>query len=44
MLMVYLEVTIYEVTDSGMNKTAIEDSEHVSFTNLVLDNPNAFHS
>lgn len=42
MLMAYPKASIYEVTDSGMNKTLLKDTDHFSITKMFLDNPNAF--
>lgn len=42
MLMAYPEATIFEVTDTEMKKTDLEDTDHYSITKSFLNNPNAF--
>lgn len=41
-LMAFPEATIYEITQNGMEKTALEDTEHFSLTRDFLNNPDAF--
>jgi len=42
MLMAYPDATIYEVTNNGMQKTALEDTDHYSITKMFLNNPKSF--
>jgi predicted ATPase len=42
MLMAIPGATIYEVTDTSMQKTALEDTEHFQITRDFLNNPEAF--
>lgn len=41
-LMAFPNATIYEITETGMRKTALEDTEHFSLTKDFLNNPEAF--
>ncbi len=40
--MAYPEASIYEITDSDMKKTSVEETDHYSITKLFLNNPRAF--
>lgn len=42
MLMAFPGATIYEVTTTGMEKVALEDTEHYSITKSFLNNPEAY--
>ncbi|WP_179021342.1 AAA family ATPase [Winogradskyella forsetii] len=42
MLLAYPDATIYEITPNGMEKTALEDTEHYTVTKSFLNNPEAF--
>ncbi len=42
MLMAYPEASIYEITDSDMKKTSLEETDHYSITKSFLNNPRAF--
>ncbi|UZO82285.1 AAA family ATPase [Aquimarina sp. ERC-38] len=42
MLMAYPDATIYEITDMGMKKTALDETDHYSITKSFLTNPGAF--
>lgn len=42
MLMAYPDATIYEVTENGMKKTLLEETEHYSITKMFLNNPRSF--
>jgi len=42
MLMAIPGGTIYEVTAEGMEKTALEDTEHFTITQGFLNNPEAY--
>ncbi len=41
-LMSYPQANIYEVSDSGMSKSSLEDLEHYSITKNFLNNPDSF--
>ena len=42
MLMAYPDASIYEITDAGMQQTALEETEHYTITKTFLNNPKAF--
>ncbi len=42
MLMAYPDASIYEITDTEMKKTPLEDTDHYSITKSFLTNPKAF--
>jgi len=42
MLMAYPDATIYEITNDGMKKTPLEDTDHYSITKMFLNNPKSF--
>ena len=42
MLMAYPGATIYEITDNGMEQTALEDTNHYAVTKSFLNNPEAY--
>ena len=42
MLMAYPGATIYEITDHGMQQTALEDTDHYTVTKSFLNNPGAY--
>ncbi len=42
MLMAYPNACIYEITETEMKKTAVEDTDHYSITKTFLNNPKAF--
>ncbi len=44
MLMAYPGANIYEISESGMEQTALEDTEHYSITKSFLNNPEAYLS
>lgn len=42
MLMAYPNANLYEITNTGMEKTAFETTEHFSITKSFLNNPEAY--
>jgi len=42
MLMAYPEATIYEITESGMEVTPLEETEHYFITKTFLSNPEVY--
>lgn len=41
-LMAYPNATIFEITENGMQKTPLEQTDHYTVTKLFLNNPSAF--
>ena len=42
MLMAIPGATIYEITEDGMERVALDDTEHYHITKSFLDNPEAY--
>ena len=42
MLMAYPNATIYEISDTSMQKTSLEETDHYSITKSFLNNPQVF--